>query len=154
MKKLFTLLVLTLVAATGCKSQSTSAQAKKLAQSGVTYEYKASTRGTLMEISITQKEIAATKGRPGEDTAAPLKVTPEKGWNTLLEETAKLNLNGLETLAVPSKKHQFDGALAASLKIMADGKTYTTPTFDHGNPPAEIKALVEKIIELSELEKQ
>jgi len=154
MKKLLTLLVLTLVAATGCKSQSASAQAKKLAQSDIKYEYKAFTRGTVMDIVISDWGIGANKGRPGDKPSDTFKSIAEKDRNTLLEETAKLKLDGFETLEPPTKKHQFDGALAASLKITVDGKTYTTPTFDHGNPPAEIKALVDKIVELSELEKQ
>lgn len=154
MKKILSLLALTLVIATGCKSQSTSAEAKKLAQSGVAYEYKAYTRGTEISINMQSNEILAYKGRPTNDIAIPVKEMPGKDWNTLLAETARLNLDKLETLEPPSKKHQFDGAMAATLKITADGKTYTTQTFDHGNPPAEIKALVKKIIEISELEKQ
>lgn len=151
MKKLLTLLVLTLITATGCKSQATSADAKKLAESDVKYEYRAYTRGSEISISMDKKSVHAGRGNGIGDLDGPIvTMTPEK-WSALLEETAKINLDKLETLEVPSKKHQFDGALAANLKITVDGKEYQTVTFDHGNPPAEIKALVEKIIAISEL---
>ena len=154
MKKLLSLLVLTVVVATGCKSQSGSAEAKKLAKSDVTYEYSAFTRGTRLHVVINNFGIGATKGHPGEKAPETFKTIAQNDRNALLEETSKLNLDKFETVEVPSKKHQFDGAMAANFKITVDGKTYQTPTFDHGNPPAEIKALVEKIIELSELEKE
>jgi hypothetical protein len=154
MKKILSLLVLTLVIATGCKSQSASAEAKKLAKGNVSYEYKAYTRGSHIAILIDEKSISAAKSNPAEThTAIPFE-TNKKDWNTLLAETAKLNLDKLETFEAPSKKHQFDGAMAATLKITVDGKEYSTQTFDHGNPPAEIKELVEKIIAVSGLEKQ
>ncbi|MES2487208.1 MAG: hypothetical protein V4581_14830 [Bacteroidota bacterium] len=154
MKKILTLLVLTLVVATGCKSQDTSAQAKKLAQSEVKYEYRAHTRGSKIDIVISNFGISASKGRPGEAAAEAFKAIPAKEQDILIKETAKINLDGLETLEAPTKKHQFDGALAATFKITVDGKEYQTVTFDHGNPPAEIKPLVEKIIALSGLEKE
>jgi len=154
MKKLLTLLVLTLITATGCKSQATSADAKKLAHSSVKYEYRAYTRGTVINIAISDWGIGASKGSPNDLLPETFKAIGEKDKNVLLEETAKVNLAGLETLEAPSKKHQFDGALAANLKITVDGKEYQTVTFDHGNPPTEIKALVEKIIALSGLEKE
>lgn len=154
MKKILSFLALALVVAAGCKSSKTSAQSQKLAQSGVTYEYHAYTRGTIMDITINDFGIGAYKGRPGEKAPETFTSITEKDRNMLLEDTAKLNLDSLETLEVPSKKHQFDGALAATLKITVDGKEYTTQTFDHGNPPAEIKTLVNKIIALSALEKK
>ena len=154
MKKLLTLLAITLVIATGCKSKSSSAEANKLAKSYVKYEYRAYTRGSNIAILIDNKSISAASSNPTEvNTAIPFAIN-EKDWNTLLEETGKVKLAGFETLAVPSKKHQFDGALAATLKITVDGKEYQTQTFDHGNPPVEIKPLVEKIIEVSKLEKK
>lgn len=156
MKKIVSLLVLTLTVATGCKSSktSTSAAAKKLAENTVTYEYNAYTRGTAMHILINNFGIGASKGQPNTKADETFRVVDKKDRNALLEQTAKIDLDKLETLEAPTKKHQFDGALAAMLKITIDGKAYQTVTFDHGNPPAEIKPLVEKIIQLSELEKE
>jgi hypothetical protein len=154
MKKILTLIAVTLVVITGCKSQATSAEAKKLAGSTIKYEYRAYTRGTVMNIVISDWGIGAGKGSPNESLPETFKIIAEKDKNALLEETAKVNPEGFETLEAPTKKHQFDGAMAASLKITVDGKEYQTVTFDHGNPPAEIKPLVEKIIEIAALDKQ
>ncbi len=154
MKKILSLLVFTLVVATGCKSQSASARATKLEQSDVSYEYKAYTRGKVLSISINRNKIFAGTGNGVGDMNGPVVTMTADKWSSLLSETAKLNLDKLETLEVPSKKHQFDGAMAANLKITVDGKEYSTQTFDHGNPPAEIKPLVDKMIQISELNNQ
>ncbi|KOS06954.1 hypothetical protein AM493_13620 [Flavobacterium akiainvivens] len=157
MKKIATLLALTLVMLTGCKSSKSaaSASAQKSGLSDVSFVYHAVTRGTIMDITITEKDTYPYKGRPGsEDEDIPYKETNAKDWDALIEETKKIDLTTLDALEAPSKKHQFDGALAATLTIKANGESYATHTFDHGNPPAEIKPLVDKIIEISELEKK
>lgn len=48
----------------------------------------------------------------------------------------------LASLVVPSKRHQFDGAMLATLEINSLGRTYESPSFDHDNPPVELRALV------------
>jgi hypothetical protein len=155
MKNILSILALTLVIATGCKSSKANAYAsgEKVARGGTSYEYHAYTRGTKLDIVIKDGTIAAHKGRPGEAVAEPREYYVFED-SILTEKASKINLDNLETLEVPSKKHQFDGAMAATLTITANGKTYTTPTFDHGNPPAEVKPLVDKIIEISGLEKE
>jgi hypothetical protein len=45
-------------------------------------------------------------------------------------------------LKAPSQKRFHDGAAAANLTIAYKGKTYESQSFDDGNPPAEIAALV------------
>lgn len=153
MKKIFALLTLTLVIITGCKSQAVSSETAKPIVGKVKYEYKAYARGSKTEIVIDDKLVNGCKKSLGQDE---IKLTPsyltQSEWDTLLEETGKLDLEKLETLEAPTKKHQFDGAPAASLAISIDDKVYNSVTFDHGNPPDEIKPLVEKIIELSKLE--
>lgn len=154
MKKIISILILAVIVATGCKTAQTQAQSQKLAGSTVKYNYHAVTRGSMIDIAIDEKDIYPYKGRPNaNDIAVPYKKTDAKEWAELLQATENIDLEKLEEIAVPSKKHQFDGAMAATLTITVDGKSYETPTFDHGNPPAEVKKLVEKIIEISELEK-
>jgi hypothetical protein len=153
MKKLLSILALTVVIATGCKT-SKAENAKKLGGGDITFEYGAYTRGTKMDVKITNQQIIAYKGRPGDEVAAPIKGISAEQWSALLDVAEKVDPKTLEAVSVPSKKHQFDGALAANLKITVDGTAYQSPTFDHGNPPAEIKELVNKIVELSDLEKE
>jgi apolipoprotein D and lipocalin family protein len=53
-----------------------------------------------------------------------------------------LDLTSIETLEIPSKRHQFDGAKLATLVIKSGGISYSSRTFDDDNPPSELRALV------------
>ncbi|MBT8260829.1 MAG: META domain-containing protein [Flavobacteriaceae bacterium] len=59
-------------------------------------------------------------------------------------------LNAIGKLEAPSKAHQYDGAPGATLIINYKGETYSTNTFDHGNPPEELKELINFILSLTE----
>jgi heat shock protein HslJ len=153
MKKIFALLALTLVVITGCKSQAITEETAKPIEGKVKYEYKAYTRGGKTEVVIDDRLMNGgmkSVGK-GEQKITPFYVTQTE-WDELLTETGKLDLDKLETISAPSKAHQFDGAPAASLTITVNDKAYRSVTFDQGNPPDEIKSLVEKMILLSKLE--
>lgn len=153
MKKIFALLVLTLVTLTGCKSQVASAEAAKPIEGKVKYEYKATTRGSNIAIVIDDRLLNVSKRSLGQSpVVTPASYVTESEWDTLLTETGKLDLEKLETIEVPTRKHMFDGAMAVNFTITINDKVYNAVTFDHGNPPDEIKPLVEKIIELSKVE--
>ena len=48
----------------------------------------------------------------------------------------------LASLVVPSKRHQFDGAMLATLEVTSFDRTYKSRSFDHDNPPLELRALM------------
>lgn len=153
MKKILALLVLTLVVVTGCKPQAVTADTAKPIEGKVKYEYKATTRGSGISIVIDDRLLNVSKRSLGQSPVvnAPSYLT-ESEWDTLLAETGKIDLEKLETLEAPTKKYMFDGAMAVNFTITVNDKVYNMVTFDHGNPPDEIKPLIEKIIELSKLE--
>ncbi len=64
------------------------------------------------------------------------------------DELLKLKNTDLESLKPPSTNYKDNGAVGATLIVSFKGSTYRVPTFDHGNPPKEIRAIVEKIMEL------
>lgn len=72
-------------------------------------------------------------------------------WNSLLKLLEMVNLDGLNDIKPPSVKHQVDAAPIANLKVIRGNKTYRSSSFDHGNPPQEIKDVVEKIISASDM---
>lgn len=146
MKKYIAILLIVLAAA-GCSSSKTNAQ--KQAEVTVTqFDYKAYTRGSNKEVVVTRHKIKVDELRLGKKIEAvyPLSVD---NWNKLVSLAKQVSLEKLETLNVPSKDHQFDGAMAANLMVTTDTGTYQSATFDDGNPPAEIKALIEEIIGIS-----
>ncbi len=138
--------------ATGCSTTKTGAAANNATQketSYVSFEYSAITRGSFKKVIVKQDSIISATGRDMQGATA--KKLSSADWNTLLAMLKKINLQNLPNVEVPSKKHQFDGALGATLQIITQGTAYQTPTFDHGNPPAEVKDLTDKILALSDL---
>ena len=59
-----------------------------------------------------------------------------------------IDLSSLGDLPVPSKRHQFDGAQVASLKITTEHQVYASPSFDHDNPPVALRPLIDFILAL------
>ena len=62
----------------------------------------------------------------------------------------KVELENLSLFKAPSKRREIDGAAIAKLKVIKNENEYTSTNFDHGNPPLEIKNLVNYIISLSQ----
>lgn len=104
-------------------------------------EYSAQSRGASEYIMLYKGDIKYVQNH--QDTIT--KSMRTKDAKRLLKILDKVPQN-LESLKVPSKKHQFDGALAGVLSItMADDTKTTSPTFDDNNPPEEIKELIDYI---------
>jgi len=149
MKKLAILLFATILTV-GCASKKTTAAMQKNTDL-VSFEYEAMTRGNFKKVIVTQDSIITIKDRDMRDV---VKNTISKtDWESMVKALDKVNLESIETLEPPSKKHQYDGALAAYLLVTKTENSYRSSTFDHGAPPVALKPLVDKIIEVSDLPK-
>lgn len=105
-------------------------------------EYKALGRAGSEYIVLDRSELKYVLNH--QDTIT--KRLKNKHVKELYQFLKDLDISTLEKLEVPSKKHLFDGALAARLSIYQfSNREHTTPTFDHNNPPKELKGLVEYI---------
>ncbi|WP_146185856.1 hypothetical protein [Flavobacterium album] len=142
MKKTLSILILTVAVAIGCSSAKSTSKLSKAKD--LSFEYSATTRGSSVNYVVTRDSIIQKENSRGEITTYK-KPVDENDWNDLLTATEKVDLEKLSTIEPPSKKHQFDGAMGATLKITVNGKTYQTQTFDHGNPPEAIKAIIDNI---------
>jgi hypothetical protein len=145
MRKLTMLSLLILVAITGCAS------ALQKQSENITVTYEAITRGSNMKITAKQGSVEANSSR-AEKTSVTKTISSEQ-WKELVDEVGKINLDKINRLKAPSDKRFYDGAMIASLTVQLKDTTYRSSSFDHGNPPAEIKALVDKVISLSGLDK-
>ena len=96
------------------------------------------TRGTQRSI-----EVDAEKTTVRLNDAEKTVKTDAKVWKKLQGQIQNLPLEKLDAVVVTSKKHQFDGALAATLSVTAADSTYRSPTFDHNAPPAELEAIID-----------
>jgi len=153
MKKMLSLLVLTVMVATSCSSAKKSSIDND-DNKNLSFTYTAITRGTNNKVVIKDGTVETTQSRLS-DKPVIRKITDAE-WASLKEVYNKKTVKdaNLQDIYPPSKKHQFDGALGATLQITRNDIVYSSSTFDHGNPPSEIKDLVNKIIELSALDKK
>ncbi|WP_338732512.1 hypothetical protein [Mangrovimonas cancribranchiae] len=133
----------------GTSKNNNTANLAELKQIDDTYifNYKATTRGSFKEIKVTPESITYQNGLSAKPITKPIS---KEAYQSLIEKVEALNLDDLKTLEAPSKAFQYDGALIANLKITTNNKSYQTTSFDHGNPPKLIKALVEELLSLSE----
>lgn len=145
MKILFPFIVL-LFMAKGCTNSEIKKESEK-----ISFEYEANTRGNYLKRLVKQDTVFAIKTRGGLPVQNNLS---KSDWNSLLTLLSKVDVTKISTLKAPSEKRFHDGAMIANLKVIYKDKTYETTDFDHGNPPAEIKDLVTKILEVSDLDKK
>ncbi|APD07208.1 hypothetical protein UJ101_01692 [Flavobacteriaceae bacterium UJ101] len=65
----------------------------------------------------------------------------------------KYNLNTIGELKAPTNKRLYDGAPYAILIIRSENKEIKSCGFDHGEPPQELKKLVDEIIRIGNSKK-
>lgn len=145
MKK-FAAIVLLALFAVGCAS------ALKKESDKISFEYEAITRGSYKKVIVKQDTVITIKDRGLENVTT--KGLKNGEWNGILKSLEGVDLDGLNEIKAPSVKHQVDAAPIANLKVIRGDKTYQSSSFDNGNPPQEIKDVVEKIISASDLQKK
>lgn len=111
-------------------------------------KYQALSRNSFDFILISKSNILISKDKNLQDVEKyPISAEDWEAINKLIEAVDTETIKNLEP---PSKKHQFDGAPHTTLAIIQGDVEYMTPTFDQGNPPEEILALVNKVLSIKE----
>jgi len=62
----------------------------------------------------------------------------------------KVDLKTISQLKAPTDKRLFDGAPIATLTVISNKEEFTSQSFDHGHPPKEIEAIVNKVLSIKE----
>lgn len=114
-------------------------------------QYTANSRGYHLNINVANKKASISQGRGTENPTTEV-VISEADWNELVGYFQNVNLKELPNLKDPTQKRFYDGAAIAHLKIRYQDTDYDTVDFDHGNPPAAIEMLVNKIVALAKIE--
>jgi len=105
-------------------------------------EYSSLGKGGSEYIQLKKRKLTYIKNQ--QDTL--IRELKRKQYVKLYPLFLKIPLDSLSSLSVPSKRHQFDGALASTLTITdIYAKQWISPTFDHDNPPEELKAFIDFI---------
>tara|TARA_R100000935_G_C2802048_1_gene150946 strand:- start:59 stop:454 length:396 start_codon:yes stop_codon:yes gene_type:complete len=114
----------------------------------ISFTYERMTRGSRANYTLTKEEIKVVEFM-GSETKTSEKMN-SKDWENLLEKIQEIDVPNISKLKPPSDKRTFDGAAHAILTIKKGDEVYKTNSFDHGNPPAELKSLVKAILRLGE----
>lgn len=111
--------------------------------------YEATTRGFYEKIWVTKDRITVTNDRNQvEKTEFPIS---EKDWNELMTLLMEVNIEALPELEAPTSKRNSDGAAFASLIVTQGDLETVSNSFDHGNPPKEIEAVVNKVLSMKKM---
>ena len=78
----------------------------------------------------------------------------KKEWEEFMRLLSAIDVKELPKLKAPTAKRLYDGVPHATLTIEKKGETTTSSSFDHGHPPKQIKALVEKVLSFKKLDEK
>lgn len=107
-------------------------------------EYNANTRGFSLKIVFNGNKLMFTNER-GSENLKTVKLDSAQ-LDELNKLLSSINLDGLASLKDPTQKRFYDGAAMANLKIVKNGKEYSTVDFDHGYPPSGIEKFISKLL--------
>jgi heat shock protein HslJ len=105
-----------------------------------TYSKKFAIRNKLIGKELTYYDLQPIPTKPSKV------ILSKEDYAFVSAEIEKLEINTLSKLVAPSTKFKENLAFGATLIVTKNGKLVRVPTFDHGNPPKEIKALIDRIM--------
>lgn len=111
--------------------------------------YEATSRGFYEKIWITKETMTITNDRNHMvNTSVP---TSENDWDELVGLLKDVNIEALPTLEAPTSKRLYDGAAIASLTVTQGKEETKSNSFDHGDPPKAIEAIVNKVLSMKKM---
>ena len=141
LKSLF-ILLWAILANIGCYAQN------QKPESDFKVIYIAQTRGSNLEYTIDNRSIIAiSNGVEGKNGKTALKNDDKK---TIVSLIGAIELDNIKNLIPQSQNYTVDRALIANVRIITNGKEYESSTFDHGNPPKELRSLIDQMLALAE----
>ena len=127
---------------------STNNCSKQEIDSVGSFTYETFTRGSSTMYTVTPDKIQV-KSTGLNSNENSNNITREQ-WTSLVNTAQNINVSEMNKLKAPSDSRASDAALHAILSVRKNDTIYKTNSFDHGNPPAEVKPLVEAILRLAE----
>tara|TARA_R110000868_G_scaffold376014_1_gene640733 strand:- start:35 stop:430 length:396 start_codon:yes stop_codon:yes gene_type:complete len=124
------------------------ANKKEQKSSLLSVTYNAESRGVYLNIELKNAIITIVKDRNGENVET--KQLDIEDWKKICLMVEKANARKIKSYKSPSENRFSDKASIANLKMEYKDTTYESNIFDHGNPPRQLKELIEKILALSE----
>jgi hypothetical protein len=112
-----------------------------------TIYYEASTRGYFMACKVENQMLYVTKERNFKEYANKIEISNDD-WETISKLAAAVDLEKVKDYKWPTEKRHYDAAAHANIIFESNGVKYPANGFDHGDPPVEVAALVNKIVDL------
>lgn len=109
--------------------------------------YEAVTRGSSVALKATSTEIVY-KDMAIDKT---IRSVPKSFWKSIKDIVENMDIEEIGSFKAPSDNRIRDAALHATLKIIIGDKIYSSQTFDHGNPPKELKPLMDALFKIVEV---
>lgn len=110
--------------------------------------YKAQSRGSFVFIQISGTELLFSEDASLQNVRTY--TCEEKDVKEIERLLKAVDRETFQKLEAPTGKRLYDGAAHATLAIRQGDVEIITPTFDHGHPPQEIEALVNKVLSVKE----
>jgi len=115
---------------------------------GTAIIYQISSRGKFENTRVSEAEILVSTDR--SLNVRRQYICKKTDWDELNKLIEAVELETINKLNAPTDKRLVDGAAHATLAIQIGDVEYMSPTFDHGFPPKEIEALVNKVLSIKE----
>lgn len=112
-----------------------------------TIEYEANARNMSLAVKVENKMLYVSKQRDFKDYETKISLT-DKDWNEIVVLTKKIDLNSVKDWKWPTEMRYYDGAPHANITFFSKGVAYPAAGFDHGHPPTEGEALINKLLSL------
>lgn len=105
------------------------------------------TRGYEDKVVVAHSQVTAMRNIATDEKGEQTIVTDltDSQLNALLKTARSFDYTQIDQYPAPSKNSTFDRAAVRTLTIEYDGKVYRSVAFDHNNPPAELKPLVDAL---------
>lgn len=110
--------------------------------------YTAATRGYYFQAQVSPMVMQIRMERNSADELV-YRVEAEK-WDELLAFIEAIDLKELKSLKSSTEFLEADRSAYATLRVFTREEEFQSTPFDHGNPPEEIKSLVDAILEMAE----
>jgi hypothetical protein len=111
-------------------------------------KYTASTRGYFYQVMAMPTMLQITMDRTSE--SGQVYTLEIEEWDALLGLIEDIELKKLDNMNPDTSWQEVDRAPMAGLVVKTLEKKFVSPNFDHGNPPDEIRPLVDALLELAE----
>jgi hypothetical protein len=101
-------------------------------------EYKATTRGSSEVIKFKGNTLSYNTNKALKEL-----VLSDAKLKEIEFVVLKISLDNIVNLKAPTNKRFSDGAMEANISFKKGNKVYTSSNFDHGNPPKELKPIID-----------